>query len=190
MRKVIWFNMITLDGYFEGPGREISWQKVDKEFNDFAIEELSSVDALLFGRVTYTLLAVYWPTAEALKNAPAIAEIMNCTPKIVFSRTLLAADWNNTRIIKENAVEALQDLKQQPGKDLMMFESAALATTFIQHGLIDEFRILLNPVVIGRGHPLFKAIHHKLTFTLLDTKAFKSGNVLLCYKPVKKDIEQ
>jgi dihydrofolate reductase len=178
--------MITLDGYFEGPGREISWHNVDKEFNDFAIDQLRSVDTLLFGRVTYALMADYWPTREALKNAPAVAELMNCTAKIVFSKTLLAADWNNTHIIKENAVEALQKLKQQPGKDMMMFESAALANTFIQHGLIDEFRILLNPVVIGRGHPLFKAIHDKLKFTLLETRAFKSGNVFLCYQPVMK----
>jgi dihydrofolate reductase len=183
MKKVIWFNMITLDGFFEGPDRELGWHNVDEDFNTFAIEQLNTVDTLLFGRVTYALMADYWPTSVAKNKNPAIAGIMNCSSKIVFSKTLSAADWNNTRIIKGNAIEELARLKKQPGKDMMMFGSAGLATSFIQHGLIDEFRIMLNPVVIGQGHPLFKDIHRKLTFKLLNTKAFISGNVLLCYEP-------
>lgn len=188
MKKVIWFNMITLDGYFEGPDRELGWHNVDEDFNAFAIDQLNAVDTLLFGRVTYALMADYWPTSVAKNKNPAIAGIMNCTAKIVFSKTLPAADWNNTRIVKGNAIEELARLKKQPGKNMMIFGSAALTTSFIQHGLIDEFRILLNPVVIGQGHPLFKDIHSKLSFKLLNIKAFNSGNVLLCYEPVVKSI--
>lgn len=186
MKKVIWFNMITLDGFFEGPDRELGWHTADEDFNAFAIDQLNSVDTLLFGRVTYALMAAYWPTTTAKNKNQAIAGIMNCTPKIVFSKTLTAADWNNTRIVRGNAIEELARLKKQPGKDMMMFGSAALASSCIQHGLIDEFRIMLNPVVIGQGHPLFKDVHGKFAFKLLTTKAFNSGNVLLCYEPVAR----
>jgi dihydrofolate reductase len=101
MRKVIVFNMVSLDGYFEGTNRDINWHVVDDEFNEFALDQLNTLDVLLFGRVTYGLMASYWPTSEALTNDPIIAGKMNTTPKIVFSKTLEKAEWNNTRLIKE-----------------------------------------------------------------------------------------
>ena len=186
MRKVIFFMLTTLDGFFEGPDRDISWHNVDAEFNEFAIEQLSAVDTLLFGRVTYELMAGYWPTPAAKADDPVVAEKMNTLPKIVFSKTLGKADWQNTRLIKDNFQEEMSKLKGQPGKDLIIFGSSDLAVTFVRHGLIDEYRIMLNPVVLGSGKPLFKGIQDKLDLQLLKTKTFKSGNVLLYYRPVKK----
>ncbi len=187
MRKVIFFMLTTLDGFYEGPNREIDWHNVDEEFNEFAIEQLNTIDTLLFGRVTYQLMASYWPTPEAIKNDPIVAGKMNNTPKIVFSRTLSTAEWQNTRLVKENVAQEIAKLKQQPGKDIAIFGSSDLATSFIQPGLIDEYRIMVNPVVLGSGKPLFKGIKDKLNLKLKKARTFRSGNVLLYYQPQEKD---
>jgi dihydrofolate reductase len=186
MRKVIFFMLTTLDGFYEGPNGEIDWHSVDEEFNQFAIDQLNSVDVLLFGRVTYALMASYWPTPAATTNDPIVADKMNHLPKIVFSKTLSAVDWENTRLVKENAAEEILKLKRQPGKDLIIFGSSDLAVTLIRQGVIDEYRIMLNPVVLGDGKPLFKGIKDKLNLQLVKTKTFGSGNVLLCYQPAGK----
>jgi dihydrofolate reductase len=178
--KIIMFNMVTLDGFFEGPNRDIDWHRVDEEFNDFAIEQVKTADGLIFGRVTYELMTSYWPTADALSNDPQIAEKMNTISKIVFSRTLDRADWNNTRLIKGEAVEEVRRLKQQTGGNLFIFGSADLSSSLIPQGLIDEFRLMLNPVVLGSGNPLFR---DKLNLKLLETRTFQNGNVLLYYQP-------
>jgi len=186
MRKMILYMLTTLDGFYEGPNKEIDWHNVDEEFNEFAIEQLNSVDVLLFGRVTYELMASYWPTPAATTNDPIVADKMNSLPKIVFSKTLSSVEWQNTRLVKENIAEEISKLKQQPGKDLIIFGSSDLAVTLIQHGLIDEYRIMVNPVVLGNGKHLFKGINHKLNLKLLKTKTFRSGNVLLYYQPEEK----
>ena len=183
MRKIIFFMLTSLDGYFEGTGRDISWHNVDEEFNEFAIEQLNTVDTLLFGRVTYEMMASYWPTPAAKTNDPVVAEKMNTTPKLVFSKTLEKGEWQNTRLIKDNFVEEMQKLKKQSGKDMIILGSSDLAVTFIEHGLIDEFRVMVNPLVLGDGKSLFKGIKGKLDLKLIKTRAFKNGNVLLYYEP-------
>ncbi|MBI3660338.1 dihydrofolate reductase [Candidatus Acetothermia bacterium] len=185
MRKVIVFMLTTLDGFFAGPNGELGWHNVDEEFNEFAIDQLNSVDTLLFGRVTYQLMASYWPTPAATTDDPIIAEIMNTMPKIVFSKTLGKVEWNNTRLVKDNIAEEISKLKQQSGKDMIIFGSSDLASTLTKLGLIDEYRIMVNPVVLGNGKPLFKGIKDKLNLKLLKTKTFSSGNVLLYYQPRK-----
>jgi dihydrofolate reductase len=186
MRQVIFFMLTSLDGYFEGPDKDINWHNVDEEFNQFAIEQLNEVDTLLFGRVTYELMVSYWPTAEAKINDPIVAEKMNRMPKIVFSKTLPRAEWQNTRLIKDNFVDEILKLKGQAGKDMIIFGSSDLAVTFMEHRLIDEYRIMVNPIVLGNGKILFKGIKDKLNLKLLKTKTFGSGNVLLYYAPVQK----
>ncbi len=186
MRKVIFFMLTTLDGFFEGPNREIDWHNVDEEFNEFAIEQLNSVDTLLFGRVTYELMASYWPTPSAIEHDPIVAGKMNDLPKIVFSKTLSSVEWQNTKLVKENFAKEILKLKQQPGKDLIIFGSSDLAVTFMQHGLIDEYRIMVNPTVLGHGKSLFNGLNERLHLKLVNTKTFKSGNVLLYYWPDKK----
>src|SRR5215471_4699663 len=144
MRKVFLFMMVTLDGFFEGPDHEIDWHNVDEEFNEFAIDQLNEVDALLFGRVTYEGMASYWPTLVAMENDPIIAGKMNAIPKIVFSRTLDRAEWNNSKLIKENIAGEVSQLKQQQGRDLAIFGSANLTMSLLQMGLIDELRLMVN----------------------------------------------
>ncbi len=176
--------MVTLDGYFEGPGQDISWHNVDEEFNEFAIEQLNGLDALLFGRVTYQMMASFWPTQFAKEDDPVVAEKMNAIPKIVFSRTLDKADWSNTRLVKEHVAEEVSQLKQLPGKDLAIFGSSDLAASLLHMGLLDELRIMVNPVVLGEGKSLFAGMHEKHNLKLLKTRTFRSGNVLLYYQPV------
>jgi len=189
MRKVILSNMVTLDGFFEGPNKELDWHIVDEEFNKYAIDLLSNVDALLFGRVTYQLMADYWPAAatntSTSKDDLEIADKMNNLSKIVFSKTLQEVKWNNSRLVKDNIAEEISKMKQQPGKDMVIFGSGSVVSTFMQHGLIDEYRIIVNPVVLGNGKPLFKGINGKQNLKLLKTKVLGSGVVILYYEPVK-----
>lgn len=186
MRKLFAFNMVTLDGFFEGPNQDISWHHVDEEFNQFAIEQTNSVDAILFGRKTYELMTSYWPTEAAIKDDPAIAGLMNSVPKIVFSRTLQRAEWNNSRLIKDNIAEEILELKRQPGKEIAVFGSADLLSTLILMDLIDEHRIMVNPVVLGSGTPLFKNVKDRFNLKLIQSRTFASGNVLLYYQPDRK----
>ena len=182
MRKVIFFNLTSLDGYFEGPDRDIDWHTVDDEFNEFAIQQTGEFGALLFGRVTYELMASYWPTADAKRNDPMIASLMNSLPKVVFSKTLEKVDWENTKLVKDNFAEEVLKLKQQPGKDIAIFGSSDLAVALLEHNLVDEFRIMINPIVLGEGKPILQGIKTRLNLKLLKSRTFKTGNVLLYYE--------
>jgi dihydrofolate reductase len=155
MRKLNVFNFITLNGYFQGPNRDISWHKHGVEENEYAVEGIKSGSTLLFGRVTYELMASYWPTPHAIKNDPIVAEGMNNADKIVFSRTLKKAEWNNTRLVKDNIAEEIRRMKQLPGTDMTLLGSGSIATQFAQQGLIDEYQVMVDPVgrnrsVLGR----------------------------------------
>lgn len=181
MRRLISFNMMTLDGFFEGPNHDINWHNVDDEFNEYAIAQLYTVDTLVFGRVTCELMASYWPTPEAVQNDPVVANLRNTTPKIVFSRSLSSVDWANTRLLRGDAVQELATLKQQAGKDLFIFGSANLSASLLAHGMIDEFRVMVNPVLLGRGTPLFQDVPGPLHLELVNARTFRNGNVLLTY---------
>ncbi len=186
MRRVLLFMMVTVDGYYAGPNGEIDWHNVDEEFNEFAIAQLNEVDTLLFGRTTYEMMASYWPAPDAVKNDPVVAGKMNSLQKLVFSRTLTDVHWQNTRLVKDGVAAEIARLKQEPGKDLIIFGSSDLATTFIDHDLLDEARLMINPVALGKGKPLFAGINDRLKLRLIRTLAFHSGNVLLYYEPIKK----
>jgi dihydrofolate reductase len=186
MRKVILFNLITLDGYFEGLNSDISWHRVDNEFNQFAIEQLESTDGLIFGRKTYELMANFWPTSAGLNGEPETAWRMNSLPKYVFSKSMENAEWNNTKLIKGEATTELSKLKQQSGKDLFIFGSGNLADTFTKNGLIDEYRLLVNPIILGAGVPLFKDSSKITTLELINVRIFQNGNVLLIYQSDKR----
>jgi dihydrofolate reductase len=155
MRKLIAFNFITLDGFFEGPNKEIDWHNVDEEFNEFAIEQLNSVDEILFGKITYELMANYWPTEHAVKDDPVVANKMNSSNKFVFSKTLKKAEWNNTKLIHDNIENEIVNLKNKDGKDIIILGSGNLISNLMKPGLIDEFRLMINPVIIGSGKTLF-----------------------------------
>ena len=181
MGKLIVSNLMTVDGMFAGPKGEIDWHNVDEEFNEYAIGMLESAGILLFGRVTYELMANYWPTEDGIADDPIVAEKMNSLPKVVFSRTIEKADWNNTRLVKENLAQEIAEMKRQDGKDLMILGSGTIVQQLAMLGLIDEFRLIVNPVILGAGKPLFKDVDKKINLELLETKTFQSGNVLLRY---------
>jgi dihydrofolate reductase len=180
---VILFDMVSVDGFFEGPDHSIDWHNTDDEFNDFAAEQLDAAGGLLFGRVTYQLMAGYWPTPTAIEADPIIAGQMNGLAKYVFSGTLQDAPWANTTLVTGDAAAEVARLKQQPGRDLLLFGSADLAASLTAAGLINEYRLMVNPVVLGRGTPLFKAGRDPLALRLLSARPFGNGNVLLAYAP-------
>ena len=179
MRKVIVWEMVTLDGYFEGPKPwEIDYHEYvwGEELERFSLEQAKEVGTLLFGRRTYDGMAAYWSTATG-----EIAEFMNNVPKVVFSNTLQKATWNNTRLVKGRAEDEVARLKQEPGKDLFIFGAAELADSLTKQSLIDEYRIGLNPLVLGGGTPLFKPNKERMRLKLLEARPMKSGVVLLRY---------
>jgi dihydrofolate reductase len=178
MRKLFWQMMMSLDGFMEGPNRELDWFVTDDEFGQYVVEMGKSIDTILFGRVTYQMMAEYWPSSKEPE-----APMMNELPKIVFSRTLKRVDWKNSRLASADVAEEIARLKRQPGKDIALFGSADLASTLMRLGLIDEYRFFVNPVVLGRGHPTFKNVKDKVALKLSKATPFRSGNVLLYYQP-------
>lgn len=182
VRKVYLFDMITVDGYFEGKNHDLSWHNVDGEFNEFAIKQLHETGTLLFGRLTYRLMADYWPTQSALEDDPVVARLMNSTRKIVFSTTMENAEWNNTRLVKKNAADEVSALKKQQGKDIGILGSSRLAAGLISCGLIDELRFMVAPIALGSGTPVLSGLEQTVKLQLIESRVFKSGNVLLRYQ--------
>lgn len=183
MRKLIMWNLMTLDGYFEGPNHDIGWHGDvwGEELQQVSTEQLHAAGALLFGRVTYELMANYWPSARG--ESAEIADFMNGLPKIVASRTLEKADWHNTRLVRDNVPEEIARLKAESGGDIFIFGSADLSASLIPHGLIDEFRVCVVPTVLGSGSPLFKASPERLKLRLLEARPLKAGAVILRFQP-------
>jgi len=183
MRKLISFMVITADGFTEGPEGEFDWPNVDEGFNEFAVSQIHDLGALLFGRVTYEGMASYWPTPQALEDDPVVTDLMNRVPKYVFSHTLSSADWANTTLVSGEAGPAVAKLKEEDGYDLAVLGSAKLTASLIEQGLVDELRVMVNPVLLGGGVSLYSAITQRIPLTLLRTTVFPSGNVLLVYRP-------
>lgn len=173
--------MITDNGYFEGPDHDISWHNVDSEFNGFAAKQLEQSDTLVFGRRTYQLMADFWPTKEAKEADSKTARYLNTYRKIVFSKTLKAVDWSGSELYSGNVDQVIKRLKAEPGKDIAVFGSSNLSLTLIKNKLLDEIRLMVNPVVIPSGTPLFAGLDQPHKFTLKSSRSFKSGNVLLTY---------
>lgn len=184
MRKLIVFNQVTLDGFFSGPNGDISWahQNQDEEWNSFIASNAKSGGVLLFGRITYELMLQHWPTPEAKKNDPVVAEQMNELPKVVFSKTLEKVSWNNTKLVKEKMSEEVQKMKNESGPDLVVMGSGSIVAQLTQHGLIDEYQIIINPIVIGSGRTLFEGVRDRSRMKLQSTRNFANGNVLLNYR--------
>jgi dihydrofolate reductase len=184
MRKIIWLMSVSLDGFMEGPNREIDWHVVDQELHRHFNECLATMGAFLEGRVTYELMAAFWPTAETDPSSPALmvefARIWLDMPKIVYSTTLERAGWNTT-IVRDVVAADVMALKEAPGGD-MVVGGADLAAAFQRLDLIDEYRVYVHPVAIGRGKPMFSPSDTKIGLRLLETRTFASGVVLLRYQ--------
>jgi dihydrofolate reductase len=186
VRKIFAFIMTTLDGYYEGSNQEFDFWVVDEEFNRFALEQLDEVDTLLLGRVTYQGMAAYWPTAAGEQDDPRVAARMNGLSKIVVSRTLDKAEWVNTQLITGDVATELTTLKEQPGKDIAILGSSDLTASLLHTVLLDEVRIMVNPVVLGSGKSVFRTAGERAGLKLLKSRRFKSGNVLLYYQPAAR----
>lgn len=180
MRKLIMLNLITLDGYFEGeknwnlPWHERLW---GEELERFSLEQLESTDILLFGRVTYEGMAAYWQTAQG-----KVADYMNSLPKVVCSRTLQTADWNNTTLVKDNVAREVARLKQQGNGNIFVFGSANLSKTLMDERLFDEYRLGIAPVIHGNGRLLFSDGLKPQELELLETRTLSTGCVILRYQ--------
>jgi dihydrofolate reductase len=179
MRKVILSMMVSLDGYMESRNPDEYWHIFDEQMVAYITELFKTVDTFIYGRKSYEAMIAYWPPLD-----DEFARIMNETPKLVFSRTLDHVEWNS-RLIKDNVVAEMQQLKQQEGKDMVLFAGADIAETFIKNNLIDEFRLIVNPVVLGGGKPLFKNINHTMKLKHTGTTVFNCGNVLQIYEPIE-----
>jgi dihydrofolate reductase len=187
MRKLAVFNHVTLDGYFVDMNGDMSWAHSgndDAEFRAFVADNASGGGELVFGRITYELMAGYWPTPNAIKNNPIVAEGMNSMPKVVFSRTLDRAAWNNTRLVKGDIAPEVRRMKKESGKDMVILGSGSIVSQFASEGLIDEYQVLVNPVVLGQGRTMFDGIKGRLNLKLTRTRRFGNGKVFLCYEPM------
>lgn len=177
--------MVSLDGFFEGVDHDLSWHNVDTEFNDFAAKQLDETSTLVFGGKTYKMMADFWPTDFATETDPKTADRMNSYPKIVFSRTLKSASWNNSELYSSNVASVLKATKENSTKDIAVLGSSNLCLTLIKEKLLDEIRIMVNPVVLGKGTTLFTGIETPLKLALNTSREFKSGNMLLNYRIIK-----
>ncbi|MFF8970585.1 dihydrofolate reductase family protein [Streptomyces sp. NPDC014995] len=184
MRKIVLMMSVSLDGYLEGPDRDISWHRVDDELHQHFNDTVRHLGGLLSGRVTHDLMAAFWPTADADPAATAttaeFAGIWRDTPKIVYSRTLQHAAWNTT-IVRDVVPDEVMALKEQPGGDLGL-GGADLAAVFLRHGLVDEIRLYVHPVLIGRGKPLFPHADTTTALHLTESRTFGNGVALLRYE--------
>lgn len=181
MRRLVMWNVETLDGCFDGPQLwQLDWHLTawGDELERFSLDQAEEVGTLLFGRVTYEGMAAHWTTATG-----EIADFMNGVPKVVFSSSLDSADWSNTRLVKGDAADEVERLKQESGKDLFVFGSARLCDGLMQRGLFDEYRICLAPMVLGGGVPLFKPAPEPRRLKLLEARALKTGAIILRYAP-------
>lgn len=185
MRKLVLFMHVSLDGFAADPDSGLGWISYDSELQQYADGIVKTVGSPVYGRVTYDLMAGYWPTVladpNASENSKAHAQWVDKATKIVFSRTMKKADWNNTIIINDNLAEEINNLKQQPGKDLVIFGSPTLARSFMELDLIDEYQLTLNPVLLGNGKPAYENIKNKSNLKLVKATPLKSGVVGLHY---------
>ena len=196
MSKVILSVMVSLDGLMAGRDGDLEWFRTDAEFEAEMFTVLRSVDAILFGRVSYQLLGDYWPNAETSPEAPPggftsedqgveFARLMNRIPKVVYSRTLERAEWGPVRIVRDHIEEDLERMKRESSKDIVLFAGAQIARYFIERDLFDEYRLMVHPVVLGEGLPLFTPETPRRDLRLLRTRTFASGVVLLHHERVR-----
>ncbi len=186
MRKLIVFNHVTLDGYFVSASGDFRWAQKgndDPEYAGFVAENASGGGELLFGRVTYDLMASYWPTPIADQHHPDVAKGMNSMRKAVFSRTLDQASWNNTRLVKGDLVSEVRNMKNEEGPGMAIMGSGTIVAQLAPAGLIDEYQMMVDPVALGKGRTMFEGIQEMLSLKLTRTRTFTNGKVFLCFEP-------
>ena len=184
MPRLSVFNQVSLDGFITDAKGDMSWahRRGDAEWDAFGADNAKRGSALLFGRVTYELMASFWPTPPAMKTSPGIAEPINRAPKFVFSRTLKEASWQNTKLLKGDLAAEVKRLKSETGQDITIMGSGSIVSQLTQAGLIDEYHLVVVPVVLGRGKTMFETVENKVPMMLVKTRTFGNGNVMLSYE--------
>lgn len=183
MRTIFLFMNVSVDGYFEAPGHDISG--FTQDFEAYSAVGSREVDTLLFGHRTYDMMK-FWQTPQAEQLAPEIAKFINATPKFVASHQWFDPGWQNVTVISDNVPGAIRQLKEQPGKTIAMFGSNTLCVSLMQEDLMDEFQILVNPIAFGEGTSLFEGLTRQVPLKLQETHPLKSGTVLLTYVPAER----
>jgi dihydrofolate reductase len=183
MKKLSVFNFLTLNGYYKGMNEDISWHRHGSEEAEFAAQGAQTESILLFGRKTFQMMASYWPTPQGMQDNPEVAKGMNKSQKFLLSKTLRTVDWQNTQIIRENAMDEVKALKEKSDKDITVLGSGSVVTQLADAGLIDIFQFMIDPVVLGKGTPEFQGLAQTLNLKLTDCRTFKSGVVMLTYEP-------
>lgn len=184
MRKLSAYNFLTLNGFFKGPNEDTNWHTHGEEEAKYSEEALGEDEnILLFGRKTYEMMASFWPTPQAKALFPKVAEGMNRAEKIVFSRSPFEPKWENTHVISGDIVEKIREIKESPGKNMIILGSGAIISLFTDHGIVDEYQFMIDPVAIPSGTPVFNNIKQNLNLRLTRSKVFDSGVVLLNYQP-------
>ena len=185
MRKLMVFNSMSLDGFIADANGDMSWaHKQDEEWNSFVAGNARGDGVLVLGRSTYDMMAGYWPTPMAAQNSPVVAKRMNELQKMVFSRTMLEASWQNTTLVKGELACEMKRLKEQPGAGLVILGSASIVAQLSDARLIDEYQIAMNPIVLGGGKSMFDGVREKLPLKLTRWRSFQNGNLFLTYQPV------
>jgi dihydrofolate reductase len=184
MRRLMAFEQVSLDGFFVDASGDMSWaHRQDPEWNAFTAENASGGGTLLFGRVTYEMMASFWPTPAAMEMMPTVAEGMNNLPKVVFSRTLEKATWKNTTLVKGDIEAAVRRMKSEPGPGMVIMGSGTIVSQLTQAGLVDELQIVVNPIILGKGRTLFEGVREKVALRRTNSRTFGNGNVVLSYEP-------
>lgn len=186
MRRLIVFNSVTLDGYFTGADGDLRWAhsgEPDPEFDAFVEQNASGGGELLFGRITYEMMSAHWTTEQARKDSPIVAEGMNRMPKVVFSKSMDKATWNNTRVLKGDLEAEVRKLKNERGAGLAIMGSGSIVRQLAPTRLIDEYQLVVTPVVLGKGRALFEGIPEMQHLKLTRSRTFRNGKVFLCYAP-------
>ena len=190
MRTLSVFEHVSLDGYFVDAAGDMSWahRNDDREWSEFTSQNASGGGVLVFGRVTYDMMAGYWTTARARAAAPDVAERMNALPKVVVSRTLREAAWQNTKILKGDIAAHMRALKEQPGPDLVIMGSGTVVAQLTQAGVIDTYQLVVNPIVLGAGRTLFEGVEKPVRLALARERRFANGNVVLWYETAAREM--
>ncbi len=186
MRKLIVFNHVSLDGYFVDGQGSMRWAHgaaQNEEWNAFVAQNASGDGTLLFGRVTYELMVSYWPTPMAKQNDANLTDRMNSASKVVFSRTMDKATWNNTKLVKGDLAREVRKMKNEAGEGMVILGSGNIVSQLAAEGLIDEYHLVVNPIILGQGRTMFEGVKDKLDLKLTKSRAFNNGNVFLCYEP-------